>query len=56
MCMYMYTFLFKEAYCMEMAMCPNWVLSCVGKAMDSPNQETPGCRWCHRLGWHLYGL
>lgn len=24
-----------------------------GKATDSPNQETPGCRWCHGLGWLL---
>ena len=24
---HMYTFLFKEACCMEMAMCPNWVLT-----------------------------
>lgn len=35
---------------MEVATCPNWVLSWVDRSVAGPNQEISGCRWCHRAG------
>lgn len=46
----MLTFVWREAHRVEMATCPNWVLSCVGRAVAIPNQDSPGCRWCHGAG------
>lgn len=44
----------QEVCCAEMVICPNRALSCVGKAMASPNQDTPGCRWCHEASSSLW--
>lgn len=37
----------REVCIVEMAMCPKWVLSCVGSAIAGPNKVTPDCRWWH---------
>lgn len=42
----MHTFVWRETHRVEMDTCPKWVLSCVGRAMAVPNQDSPGCRWC----------
>ena len=49
-CVHKLTFVWREAHHLQMATCPNWVLSYAGKAMASPNPESPGCRWCHEVG------
>lgn len=46
----MHMFLWREAHHVETATCPNWVLSCVGRAVAVPYQESPGCRCCHDTG------
>lgn len=43
-------FVWREVCHLQMATCPNWVLSYAGKAGVSPNQETPGCGWYHEVG------